>query len=458
MQPITTKRATNLIFFLGVIVLFSLISMVSINASFSVTDEIYNGVRVGNIDVGGLTIPGAENKIAAVFRERTQQQPITLTYKNEVWTIAAEDIDLEIDAAELARQAYAVGRSGNSFNQLQEKYLAINRGHQIPLTPSYNSQKLQALVVNIASKIDKTPQNASIAYVKSNVTVEPEASGYKVDTAKTIADFTAKLETNITFSIPLTVNEIIPNIQARDLEGIDGIVSSYSTQFDPSDQNRSQNVALASKNVNGVLVKRGEVFSFNTYVGPRLAQYGYKIAPVFINGKLLPDWGGGVCQVSSTLYNAALLADLTIEERTSHYRPPGYVPLGQDATVADNQLDFRFKNSSSHNIYVSSEIIGNQLTVLIFGKLSANPQEIQVVAADKKVMEPNTIVKQDPQLELGKEIVEVEGQKGFQVTTYRVKYMAGKEVNRELLASDDFPPEDRQVRVGTKLPARQTSK
>lgn len=458
MQPVASKRTTNLIFFLGVIVLISIISMVSINAAFSVTDEIYNGVRVGNIDVGGLTVSAAEDKITAVFQEQTQNPPITLSYQNQQWSASVQDIDLGLDAAALAQQAYAVGRTGNAFYQLQEKYLAINRGHFIPLTLSYDAKKLVAFVTDVARAIDKDPKSATLAGSRAGVSIVPEESGFRVDIAKSVAEIARIMETKLPFVLPLSVDEIIPAIQAKDLDGIDGVISSYSTEFDPWDQNRSQNVALASKSVNGVIVRSGGAFSFNTYVGPRLAQYGYKIAPVFINGKLLPDWGGGVCQVSSTLYNAALLADMAIEERTSHYRPPGYVPLGQDATVADNQLDFRFKNTSSHNIYITSEISGNQLVVSIYGKLSGNPPEIQVVATDKKVLEPNTIVKQDPQLDLGKEITEVEGQKGFQVNTYRVKYLSGREVNREFLAADDFPPEDRVVRVGTKVPPRQTTK
>lgn len=458
MQPVTSKRVTNLIFFLGVILLFSVISLVSINAAFSVTDEIFNGVRVGNINVGGLTVTAAEEKINAVFREQTLNPPLTLTYNGQQWAVSARDIDLGIDASDLARQAYAVGRTGNAFSRLQEKYLTINQGHVIPLTPTYDSKKLLALITEVAKSIDKDPQNAALVGSRTGVTVVPETSGYRVDIAKSMAEITRQLETQLPLVQPLAVDELVPAILAKDLDGIDGVISSYSTEFDPSDQNRSQNVAIAAKNVNGTIVKSGGTFSFNTYVGPRLAEYGYKVAPVFINGKLLPDWGGGVCQVSSTLYNAALLADMTIEERTSHYRPPGYVPLGQDATVADNQLDFRFKNSSSHNIYITTEISGNQLTVVLFGKTSNNPAEIQVVGTDKKVLEPNTIVKQDPQLELGKEIVEVEGQKGYQVNTYRVKYQYGKEISREFLAADDFPVEDRVVRVGTKVPPRQTIK
>ncbi len=439
--------------FLGVIVLFSLIGTVTMNAAFTVTDDVYGGVRVGGIDVGGLTLSAAESKIAAAFQGWTQHEPVTLVYKDKRWTIAASEIDLSIDAAALAKEAYAVGRTGNIIYRLQERYMAINRGHVVPLAVSYNPDKLLAKISAVARDIDRNPRNATLKVASFNVTLVPDAIGYKVDVAKTVAEIAGNLNVKIPFTLTLSVAEIPPAVSARDLDGIDGLLSSYTTQFNPEDQNRSQNIAIAAKNVNGVVVKRGEAFSFNTLVGPRLASNGYKIAPVFINGKLVPDWGGGVCQVSSTLYNAALLADMKIEERTAHFRPPAYVPLGQDATVADNYLDFRFRNTSAHNIYILTDISGDQLNVHILGRLSANPPEIQIVAADRKVWEPNTVVKQDPQLELGKEVVEVEGQKGFQVSTYRIKYLFGRETGRDFLGTDEYQPEDRVVRVGTKTPA-----
>lgn len=452
MQRVTTKRITNSIFFFSVIVLFSLMSLAAINASFSVTGEIYNGVKVGNIDVGGLSAQAAKNKIATVFLQKTKQPPITLTYDNQSWAISADAIGLKIDANALSNRAYAVGRTGNIFFQLQEKYMAINHGHIIPLALVYDSAKLTTLVNGIAQKIDKAPKNASLNYHKGSVSISPDEIGYKTDVTKTLSEIVDTMQVKLPFSLPIVINTAIPIIQAQDLKKIDGLISSYSTEFNTGNQNRSQNIAIAAKNINGILIRPGEEFSFNKYVGLRLEQYGYKIAPVFISGKLTKDWGGGVCQVSSTLYNAALLADMTITERTSHYRPPGYVPIGQDATVADNQLDFKFTNSSHNNIFITTAISGNQLTVSIFGKLSPNPPEIQIVPVDKKVLEPDTIVKQDPGLELGKEIVDVEGQKGFQLSTFRVKYINGKEISREFLAADEFPPEDRVVRLGTRVP------
>lgn len=440
--------------------LFSSVSMIAANTTYMVTDGIYQGVTVGNIHVGGLSVTQAEHKIITEFRERTAKAPITVLYQNQNWKITAEEIELGIEAGKLAQQAYDIGRKGNIIQRLKERYLAVNQGHHLPLTAHYNEDKVHAILLDITRSIEQQPQNARLKLTGNsfNMEIVPEIIGRRVDLSKTIADFSENLNNSLVFTFYLPVEELIPPIVASDFAHIDGLIASYTTQFDLWDQNRTQNVSLAAKSVNGTLVRVGEEFSFNSIVGLRLAKFGYKEAPGYINGILVPDWGGGVCQVSSTLYNAVLLADLSIEERTAHFRPPGYVPLGQDATVADNLLDFRFKNTLSQNIYITSEIFGNQLVVNIFGKRMDNLPEIYVVATDKKVVEPSTIIKQDTTLELGKEVIEVEGQKGFQVSTYRIKKIDGKIANKEFLATDEFKPVDKVVRVGTKIPPQQTQK
>ncbi len=451
------QRAKNIIFFVSIIILFSLTGFIATNAALDVCDTIYDGIFIGDIPVGGLSIDEAKNKINNL-KNQTVNSSISLTFKTQTWSIDTKDIDLDIDADSLVQQAYNIGRIGNVAKRLQERYIVVNQGYTIPLALHYNHTKLQGVLNGIADIIYSRPQNASLKYQNSNITIQSEKNGYKVDVEKTWADLTAIINIHIPFTLELTVNEIPPQISSKDLIGIDSLLSIYTTQFDPDNQNRSKNISLAAQNTNNILVRPGEIFSFNKNVGERLAENGYKEAPVFIDGKLVLDWGGGVCQVSSTLYNAALLADMGIEERTSHFHPPAYVPLGQDAAVADNLLDFRFKNTTDHNIYITTEALNKAIVVQIFGKNNPIPSDIQIIGTNKKVLEPNTIIKQDPTLELGKQIVEYEGEKGFQVTTYRIKVANGKEIKREHLAYDEFKAEDKLVRIGTKRLSNQITK
>lgn len=459
MQVTTNIIKKNIILFLSIIILFSFVSLAVANAAFSITDNIYDGVFVGSISVGGLSISEAKQKIEEFYTNKLNDAPpIIIRYKEQTWTLSSTDIELSIDADALAFEAYNIGRSGNLFTKLQNRYLAVNHGAKIPLKMKYSQDKLNTYFENIAQLINQNPKNASIQYVNKTVQIESESIGYKVNIEKTEETLLSKMNTTIPVVIELVVDEVNPSVTTQDLQSIDGLLSVYITQFDQYNKNRSENILLAVKSINNTLIRPNELFSFNQNVGLRLEKFGYKEAPVFIDGKLVLDWGGGVCQVSSTLYNAALLADMTIEERTSHYHPAPYVPLGQDAAVADNLLDLKFKNSLPYSIYIKSEIIGNQLSIYILGKTSLSSPEIRIISADKKILEPTVIIKQDSSLDLGKEILETEGQKGYQVSTYRVKLQNGKEISRECISTDEFKAEDKVIRVGTKLAPRQKTK
>jgi vancomycin resistance protein YoaR len=444
--------------FLGIILLCSTVSFIAANAVFLVNDQIYQGVVIDNIAVGGLSQTAAEDKVITILRDRLTQKPITLTDDQQSYTIRSEDINLQFDSAEMAKQAYAVGRVGNWFTQLKERYITINYGYTVPEILTYDHNQLAAVIKNIAQSINKDAHNAKIVPHSGKLEVIPEVIGKKVIVDRTIAAVESELKSHSSFSIPLIVEVINPDVVTADLHDINSLIASYTTQFSSQDANRSENIFIAAGHIDGMLVKPNEIFSFNDSVGTRLAKFGYKEAPVFIDGKLVPDIGGGVCQVSSTLYNAALLADMKIMERTSHFSPPGYVPLGQDATVADNLLDFRFQNILPTAIYIISEVSSNQLSVYIYGSQNNSAADIQIVAADKNVLEPTTIIKQDPTIDLGKEVVEEGGHKGYQVTTYRIKSKDGHELSREMLDADEFPPSDRIIRVGTKVPGNQQTK
>ena len=457
LQFALAKRKIKLLFFFAIIVLFSSVSLITTNAAFMFTDTIYPGVAIGDIPVGGLSIAEAKSKILTAYQHQIVNATINVSYENKTWPITPEDIELYINADDLAMQAYHVGRTGNIVNILKERYLAVNGGYTVPFTKIYNQNKLYALLTTIAKNIDRNPQNAFLIYNHNSVHITPETWGQEVDISASLADLANNLNNQIPVNSPLIVLQKAPSIVEQDFADIDNMIAEYTTQFSPNDPKRSENIEIAAKHLNSTLVHSGEVFSFNQTVGPRLPEFGYKEAPVLVDGKLLLDWGGGVCQVSTTLYNASLLADMEIEERASHFKPPSYVPLGQDAAVADNMLDFKFKNISPYNIYITSEVFNNQITVSIFGKNIPSLSEIQIESTSK-VLGYNTLVKQDDSLALGKEIIDSPGQKGFAVTTYRVKIKDGQELSRENLSSDEFKPEDRIIRIGTRSQPRQATK
>lgn len=458
MQTVTIKNKRYTILFAVIMVVFSSVSIVASNSVFLFSNEIYHGVNIAGIEVGGLSKEAAADKLYKNLSVKFYKPIITIRYNKNIWELSDKDIDYTVNYNSLAQEAYNVGRTGSIFHKIKERYIAIKHGYNLPLNATYNEKKIKNKLQEIADKLNCEPQNALLTFNGIHKSVQPEIVGLKVNILKTLDEIKLKLSSETNTAINLDVEETMPTVVAKDFDEINGIIGSYTTQFNTNDTNRTYNIIQAANSLDHTMIYPGDIFSFNKTVGLRLAANGYKEAPVYIGSDLVPGVGGGVCQVSTTLYNAALLADLKIIERSSHIRPAAYVPLGQDATVADNLIDLSFQNSTDANVYIRAFVYGNQITTVIYGKVDNNAPEIVITSSEPQIIEPNTIVKQDDNLELGKQMIETEGQKGFVVSTYRIKYQDGRQITKEYISTDEYAPVDKIIIVGTKpaskLPAQ----
>ncbi len=183
-------------------------------------------------------------------------------------------------------------------------------------------------------------------------------------------------------------------------------------------------------------------------MGPRSQEAGYKDAPIILNENLVPGLGGGVCQVSSTLYNAVLLANLEVTERVNHSLPVPYVPLGRDATVVYGAVDLKFVNTTPSYIYLKAPVRGSRITIKIYGN-TRYKRRVEIYTKTVKVFEPKKKYEQDPNLEAGKEVVKQAGKRGYRVETERWVWNNGA-VTREALPASLYKPRDEIVAVGTK--------
>ncbi|TDX49303.1 VanW family protein [Orenia marismortui] len=240
-------------------------------------------------------------------------------------------------------------------------------------------------------------------------------------------------------------DRVIDNIKKYELNNI---VATYTTYFNKADINRYNNIKLASEQISGRLIMPNEIFSFNKIVGPRIKSRGYKEALEIINGKFVKGIGGGVCQVSSTLYNSILLADLKVIERNKHSLPVSYVPLGRGATVYYGQIDFRFKNNTKYPIMIMANLVNNQLTLAVLGK--ANENTVEIITTKSKVLSPKVIREVDKSLELGSRKVLQSGKKGFEVLVRRLVKKGDKIIKDEFISKDIYSPRDTIIKINPK--------
>lgn len=251
-------------------------------------------------------------------------------------------------------------------------------------------------------------------------------------------------------SIPLKI--LPPAITTNQLgkEAFPNSLGAYSTTYSTRNVNRSTNIRLASQKINGIVIMPGEVFSYNTTVGKRTAAAGFKSAAVYSGGEVTTGIGGGICQVSSTLYNSVLLANLEIIERYNHGFNPGYVPAGRDATVSWGGPDFKFKNNRNYPIRITCSGTGGKIYVEIFGLKEENECQVEIQSYITRYISYSTIEKKDPTLPKGQKKVLESGSNGCKSVAYRILKSNGQVISKTLLSQDTYSPHNRIVAVGTK--------
>lgn len=380
----------------------------AVSDSIADSNKIVSGVNFEGRPLSGMNDTAAKNFLQAEAAKK--MLPLNFQYGDQQFTINPADIGWTPQIDNAIAQAQSYGRGGTFLQNLSSQFKAITTKPQIALTAKFDENLLNQKIAEIAAKIDTQPVNAVVNLNGDNIEKVPGVIGKKLDQNK-LAESLKEPLTNLTLNgaIQLEPEEIQPFITTEDVAQIDTVLGEYTTYYYPG--NRGENIWIAANALSDKIVKTGWEFSFNTTVGPRTYSAGYYNAPVIINGKTEDGVGGGVCQVSSTLYNAVLLAGLTPTERTPHYFPSSYVSAGRDATVADGSIDLKFRNDLNHPVYLKSFADGSALTICVLG-----------TRAD---LNGNTVA------------IETGGD-GMNPSVYRVYYNNGQVVKEEYLHTDKY--------------------
>ncbi|NQX47228.1 VanW family protein [Paenibacillus tritici] len=253
-------------------------------------------------------------------------------------------------------------------------------------------------------------------------------------------------EQRILLEVPLTVKQPKITLQFLKDQGIERKIAQFSTSLGASGPGRSFNVEAAAKAVNGTVLPPNAVFDYGKAIQKAQTEYGFREAPVIVNGKLQPGTGGGICQVSSTLYNVALRSGLEIVERRNHSLPVSYLPKGQDATFAEGYINFRFRNNTGKTLIIKSEVKGRTLTIKLFGTFPKNVS-YSVESRTVEVLPPTDKYVSDASLPKGGTRVLLAGKTGYVVETYITRYVDGKAAERKKLSRDVYYAQKRVIAV-----------
>ncbi|MBI5465048.1 VanW family protein [Candidatus Gottesmanbacteria bacterium] len=372
----------------------------------SFKEKVYPGVKVAGILVGGKTI----NEIEDYFEVQNAafaNLAFTFTFEKKIATISGEKLKVGYDSKLLGDQAFLIGRSGNAASALYQKFGKTN------LASSYrfDSEALDDFLENFAQQIDIPAQEALFQFSGGRVTAfRPSAPGQALDRGRGKNDFAKLLSPPTSGTIVLEVVSVEARVKTEDVNnlGIKELLGEGKSFFRGSIPTRVHNISLASSRLNGILITPGEVFSFNQALGEVSANTGYKQAYIIKEKKTILDDGGGVCQVSTTFFRAALAAGLPIEERQAHayrvsyYEEGGFGP-GLDATVYAPRVDLKIKNDTPAHILIQARV-DTKNAVLIFELYGTSDKRKATIGKPRvwdQVPPPPDLYQDDPNLPKG---------------------------------------------------------
>jgi len=412
--------------------------------------NVYKGVSVEGMDLSGCSREEVA-QLLSLWRKEYRDKKIVLYYGKMVFKVDAASIDFDIDVDAALDTVFSYGRNGSWWERIKQIQIAEQNGYNISLSPAYNELKLNAQIEEWQGIIERPARNATLSMITGGLIPEQQGCRLETDALRPLVlNAFMKSEDNV---VALPVMTLYPEVTAGDIanSGISQALSVYTTVFNNQDINRTANIKLAAWKANGHIIYPGKIFSFNEIVGPREKVYGFKEATEIVDGEFVTGIGGGICQLSSTLYNVVILANLNIVERYNHSKPLSYVPLGRDATVVFDTLDFKFVNNTSGPLMIMAEVNGNKLMVGIFGQ-SPISESVEIISVEQELIPPEIIKKQDDSLYLGEFKIDKQGKPGYAVTTVRVVRSGGQEVKREVLSKDRYLPDNTIIKVGTQIP------
>lgn len=415
--------------------------------------RVVAGVRAAGIDLSHMDREACRQALGTL-EKKLNSTPLVFLYRDHTWTLSPPEVGLRLDTQAMLTGALQAGRDAPWWLQWYQRWKIKREGYQLPLMVVLNREKFNQKLNALVEEIITPPRDAAFRVLPDDrIEIIPGRDGLAVDEERAYRDLLAALSAGKKPEIQLSLRHVKPRTTTEEVRamGLKGLLAAYTTSFDASYTDRVYNIRVAAAALDGLLVPPGQEVSFNKVVGPRSSEAGYKNAKVIINNRLVDGVGGGVCQVSSTLYNAVLLANLEVLERTNHSLPVSYVPVGRDATVVYGAIDFRFRNNTESYIYIRSVVSGNRLTFKIYGNTDYKvPVEIRNRITE--VLEPKVIREPDPNLERGEEVVKQKGVRGFRVVTERVVLENGRRYT-ERLPGSFYRPVDQIIAVGTREPS-----
>lgn len=412
---------------------------------------IYPGVKIEGENLGGKNKEQAKQIMDQKYGSVVVKKKLNISTADKTYTLDYSKLSPKYNIDEVVNEAVSYGKESNLF----KKYVLV-KGSQVKefkLKFAYDSKPINEIIDTIEKETNKDPVNATLSGSGGNFTVVPDKKGSKLKKEELKKEVSSKLDGAISsdVNIKAPIEAVTAKITADKIGNINYRVSGFSTDYGSiSSSERANNIILATRSINGKILMPGDEFSFNDVVGERTAEKGYQAAPVIIGNQVDSGLGGGICQVSTTLYNAILRANIKSVERSHHTLPSHYVPLGMDATVDYGNLDYKFKNTLDYPIYIEADASGGAVSFNIYSNQSLSNTVTEVHSQVYQTIQPNVKYVDDSTLPVGQTEQVQAPSTGYKVKVTKKTTKSGTVISDELIADDFYKPVDAIIKRGTK--------
>ncbi len=420
-------------------------------------DTIKKGVYAGDISLEGMTKEEAETAIRGYVGTLGESQ-ITLTYaEDKQIVVSANDLGIAWNNPEILDEAMQLGKQGNIVARYKAAMDLEHENQVYPIDLRFDKAGISAILTEQCVPFDQAAVDYTLMRENGVFSMQDGQTGYRLEVEQSANDIYTYLTTDWTrdnAEIQLVVVAEEPRGNKEELALVKDVLGTYTTSYKSSGSSRSANVENGCKLINGILLYPGDEFSTYQVVAPFTKANGYYMAGSYLNGKVVDSLGGGICQVSTTLYNAVLLSELEVTERHNHSMIVNYVSPSADAAIAESSgKDFKFKNNTEHPIYIEGVCENKKITFTIYGVESrAANREVIYSSEILEVNRPTTdAMYPDVTKPIGYISVS-SAHIGYKARLWKIVKEDGVEVSREIVNSSNYKMSPRSAVVGVSTP------
>lgn len=429
-----------------VVILVAVFAMIGSSVGIGVYQALnahtfYDGVSVNGISIGGMTYDEAKDALRSEEERILLDAKIMIDYNDKETTFDASELGIKDNVDDILKQALTESEQDKPFNEKYNDVIEMTKGKNFDIELVIDETKLHNTLQQYANRVDVPAKDAKAKYdkVRDKFIYTDSENGKKIEIEPLFEQIKQQINGNNFSEISVLGTIVTPEITTEQLKENTALVGSCITKT-TANEARNTNIRLMCEAIDGLKLDPGQTLSINDLVGERTAEKGFKDAPAIMDGKkLVDDMGGGICQLSGTLYNAALKANMEIVERVHHTWPSTYLPIGLDATLNWDDKDLKIKNTSEWPMYISAELLSGECAVKIYGQ--PLPEGIELKIRTEMLEEidppkPDIIYTDD--LQDGVRKVQVAERKGYKVKAYRDYYKNDKLIESQLISDDYF--------------------